>query len=125
MSSNHSKIGDVSPANGIDTKRPDKLTRQQLRELEAKEKTRGQKILDLIIVLLPIVCGIVAVCEYLFIPDNSPNDNPNTYLGVLCVFITAYVLYNIYAIIKNTRGDKNVYEKIRYKAPLYSALFLV
>ena len=125
MSSNHSKIGDVSPANGIDTKRPDKLTRQQLRELEAKEKTRGQKILDLIIVLLPIVCGIVAVCEYLFIPDNSPNDNPNTYLGVLCVFITAYVLYNIYAIIKNTRGDKNDYEKIRYKAPLYSALFLV
>lgn len=34
-----------------------KLTRQQLRDLEAREKTTGQKVLDSIIVVLPVVCG--------------------------------------------------------------------
>ena len=33
------------------------LTRQQLKELEQREKTRGQKILDLVIMLLPVICG--------------------------------------------------------------------
>ena len=101
------------------------LTRQQLKDLEARDKSKLQKTLDLLIMVLPIICGIIAICEYKFIPDNSPNENPNTYLGLLIILIGAYVLYLAYAGIKNARNDKTVLEKIRYKAPLYSALFLL
>lgn len=109
----------------IDTSQLDKLTRQQLKELEEKEKTRGQKIFDAIICVLPIVCGGISVWEYLMVPDNSPNANPNTYLGMLLILITAFVFYLAFGFIKKLRGDKTVMDKIRYKAPLYSALFLL
>lgn len=102
-----------------------KLTRQQLRELEEKEKTRGQMILDWIIMILPIVCGAAAILEYLLIPDGSPNDNPYTYVGVILVFICAYLIYFLFAIVKKLTGDKNVMDKLRYKAPLFSVLFLL
>lgn len=115
----------MASGKNIDTSQLDKLTRQQLRELEEKEKTRGQKILDGIICILPIVCGGISVWEYLMIPDNSPNANPNTYLGFLLILIAAYVLYLAFGFIKKLRGDKTVMDNIRYKAPLFSALFLL
>lgn len=101
------------------------LTRQQLKDLEARDKSKLQKSLDLLIMVLPILCGIVAICEYQFIPNNSPNENPNTYLGLLIILIVAYVLYLAFAGVKNMKNDKTILEKIRYKAPLYSALFLL
>lgn len=109
----------------IDSSQLGKLTRQQLRELEEKEKTLGQKILYWIINILPIICGIVAVLEYKLIPDNSPNDNPNTYLGFLFVLIGAFVIYLLFATIRKFAGDKTVLDKLNYKAPLFSALFLL
>lgn len=102
-----------------------KLTRQQLRELEEKEKTRGQKILDWIIMVLPCICGIAAVLEYQMVPDGSPNSNPNIYLGVLLILICAYILYGIFAFAKKIGGDKLILDKLRYRAPLFSALFLL
>lgn len=102
-----------------------KLTRQQLRDLEAKKKSRAQKILDLIIVLLPIICGGVAILEYLLIPDNSPNDQPQNYLILLCALILAYIIYQIICIIKRIKGDKATIDKMRFRAPLFSALFLL
>lgn len=103
----------------------DKLTRQQLRELEEKQKTRGQKFLDLIIVLLPIVCGLIAMAEYHFVPDNSSNSNPMTYMGALVLFVLAYIAYMAFAGIKKAMGDKTVFDKVRYRAPLFAALFLL
>ncbi|MBP1581093.1 MAG: ABC transporter permease [Oscillospiraceae bacterium] len=103
----------------------DKLTRQQLKELEQREKTRGQKFLDLIIVLLPIVCGCVAMAEYHYVPNNSPNANPMTYMGFLILLVCLYIAYMVFATVKNGMGDKTVWEKIRYKAPLFAVLFLL
>ena len=108
-----------------DTTQLDKLTRQQLRELETKEMTQAQKVMEFIIMCLPLVCGLVAVLEYRLIPDNSMNRNPNTYLVALILFILMYVLYGAYAGFKRWKGDKTVYERLRYKAPLFSALFLL
>ncbi len=101
------------------------LTRQQLRELEEKEKTRGQKILDGIIMILPLVCGGVAVLEYWMIPNGSPNKNPYTYVWFLGVLIAAYVIYFIAALAKKAYRDKTVLDQLRYRAPLFSALFLL
>ena len=112
-------------SSSTDTRRLDKLTRQELRELEEREKTRGQKILDGIIMILPVVCGIAAVLEYLVIPDGNSNENPNTYLGVLVVLICLYIIYGVIAVGKRFKGDKPVFDKLRYRAPLFSALFLL
>ena len=49
------------------------LTRQQLKELEEKEKTRSQKILDFIVMILPVICGFIAIIEYWEVPNGSPN----------------------------------------------------
>ena len=108
-----------------DTTQLDKLTRQQLRELETKEKTPAQKVLEFIIMCLPLVCGVVAILEYQLVPDNSMNRNPGTYLVALILFILMYVLYGTYAGFKRWKGDKTVYVRLRHKAPLFSALFLL
>lgn len=76
------------------------LTRQQLKELEQKEKTRGQKILDLVIMLLPVICGFIAVIEYWEVPNGSPNSHPYTYVWAVAAFMTAYALYALAAGIK-------------------------
>lgn len=107
------------------SEKPKKLTRQQLHELEKKEKTRTQKIMDIVIMALPAVCGVIAILEYLFIEDDSPNNNPNAYLGVLVLLIAAYILYALVSAVQYFRGNKTAVDKLRYKAPLFSALFLL
>lgn len=101
------------------------LTRQQLRELETKEMTPIQKLFELIILLMPNLCGAAAILEYLLIPNNSANKNPYTYLVLLILCIALYNVYGVYAGIKRCKGDKTVYDKLRYRAPLYAALFLL
>ena len=104
---------------------PGKLTRQQLKELETKEMTPLQRFFELIIMILPLACGIIAILEYKLIPDKSMNLNPNTYLWVLIGLVIAYNVYGWYSAYKRIKGDKSVYEKLRYRAPLFSALFLL
>ena len=102
-----------------------KLTRQQLKELEAKEMTPVQRFFELVIMILPFVCGIVSIAEYKLIPDNSMNRNPNTYFWFLVILLGAYVVYGAYAAVFYALGKKGVQEKLRYRAPLFSALFLL
>ena len=94
------------------------LTRQQLKELEQREKTRGQKILDLVIMLLPVICGFIAVIEYWEVPNGSPNSHPYTYVWAVAAFMTAYALYALAAGMKYRKGDKRTAEDLRYRAPL-------
>lgn len=109
----------------MDNKEVKTLNRQQLRELETKQKTTFQTVLDWVIMVLPVVCGIIAILEYKLIPDGNTNKNPNTYLGALLVFIGAYVIYFLIALIQKARGNQPVFDKLRYRAPLFSALFLL
>ena len=53
-----------------ETERLASLSRQELKELEAKEKTMFQIALDWIIMVLPIICGVIAILEYKMIPDK-------------------------------------------------------
>ena len=102
-----------------------KLTRQQLKELEAKEMTPLQRFFEVIIMILPLVCGIVSILEYRLIPDKSMNRNPNTYFWFLVILVAAYAVYGLYAAVLYFMGKKGVQEKLRYRAPLFSALFLL
>jgi len=103
----------------------EKLTRQQLKELEQKEKTPLQRFFELIIMILPLACGIIAILEYQLIPNKSMNRNPNTYLVALILLVVAYNVVGWYTAYKRVKGDKTPYENLRYRAPLFSALFLL
>lgn len=94
--------------NGIDRSQLGHLTRQQLKELEEKEKTTWQKVLDWIIMILPFVCGMIAMLEYWMVPNGSPNSNPYTYVGFLAVLISAYLIYFAFSLIQRLRGNKSV-----------------
>ena len=108
-----------------DSQKNSGLTRQELRELESKEKTDAQRLAEKVILFFPNVCGLIAVSEYMLIPDNSMNRNPYTYLGFLILMMIFYNGYGAAAGIRYLQKDKGLYEKFRYRAPLWSALFLL
>ena len=112
-------------SNTNETKQVQTLTRQQLLNLERKKKTRFQRWMDLIICLLPFVAGLIAVLEYTKIPDNSRNANPGVYLGFLYILIAAYAVYCAVSTVVLLKGNRDVIDKQRYRAPLFTALFLL
>ena len=69
---------------------PQQLTRQQLKDLERKELTPIQRFFELIIMILPLFCGLIAIAEYTMIPDKSRNANPGVYLTCLIILVFAY-----------------------------------
>ena len=103
----------------------DKLTRQLLKELETRELSPLEKLLNGVIYVLPVFCGMVAVAEYQLIPDNSINQNPQVYLIGLLICIALYTLCAVAAAVWSLRGDKTPYEKLLYWSPLCAALFLL
>ena len=113
----------VTNESKMDMKQLESLTRRQLKELEEKEKTPVEKVMEFIIMILPIICGGVALLEYLLIPDLAMNRNPMYYVYVLLFFIALYVVALGFVMIKKSK-EKKYYEKLRYRAPLFSALFL-
>lgn len=100
------------------------LTRRQLKELEEKEKTPAQKLREAVIMILPLICGLIALLEYLLIPDNSRNAKPWSYVWVLCIAMAAYLVWLIFSRVKKQMGEPRFYEKLRYEAPHVSVLFL-
>ena len=108
-----------------DTKQVQTLTRQQLLNLERKKKTRFQRWMDLVICLLPFLAGVIAVLEYTRIPDNSRNANPFVYLTFLYILIGAYTVYCAVSTVILLKGNRDVIDKLRYRAPLFTALFLL
>lgn len=108
----------------VDAAELGKLTRSQLKKLETKEKTAWQKTLEAITLALPVLCGLVAIAEYVILPNNSRNYSPYAYLYVLGIAIAAYIVYLLVGIIRKAKGNTTIYEKVYYRAPLFSALFL-
>ncbi|MGM9588584.1 MAG: ABC transporter permease [Faecousia sp.] len=111
--------------NMTDTNNLQNLTRKQLLELERKKKTRLQLWLDLIIWLLPFAAGVVAILEYTLIPDNSRNANPGVYTVFLYLLMAAYAVYCVISVMVLNRGNRDMIDKQRYRAPLFTALFLL
>ena len=109
----------------VETANDGKLTRQQLKELETKEMTPIQRVFEAVIMILPLICGVISILEYQMVPDKGTNRNPQVYFGFLVMLVSAYVIYGIYAAVCYALNRKGVYEKLRFKAPLFSALFLL
>ena len=83
-------------SNAPDTNQLQNLTRAQLKELEQKQLTPVQRFFELIIMILPLVCGLIAILEYTLIPNNSRNANPGVYLTFLIFLVVAYNVWGWY-----------------------------
>ncbi len=102
-----------------------KLTRQQLMELESREKTPREKLIDAVISLLPVLCGAGALLEYVLLPDADPNPMPHLYTGLLALAVTAYTVALLIGALRVKSGNKKIFQYLRYKAPLYAVLLLL
>ena len=108
-----------------DAKSSNKLTRAQLMELEERDKTPREKLMDAIITFLPIAALVLGLAEYLLIPDCNPNPMPHMYTCVLAALLAIYVVMFVVAKIKEKKGDKDMIRKLRYNAPLYTVIMLI
>lgn len=97
-----------------------KITRYELLELEAKPKTKIQSIFDYIICFLPVFMGFVALAEYYYVPCPKPNKNPEIYTLFMGVHVAAFTIALIISFFY-----KPLFNKIRYKAPLYTLVFFI
>ena len=102
------------------------LTRQQLQELEEREKSPLRKALDLAITLLPLAAGVGAILEYQLLPDSFANPKPGTYLGFLALLVGLYGLSWLWGTaVLAVKKDRQGWQKTLYCAPLYTVLFLL
>lgn len=108
-----------------DAKSRSKLTREQLMELEERVKTPRQKFFDKVFLALPIIMFAVALAEYNLLPDVNPNPMPYLYTGFLAVLGAVYIVLLVAGIIFYVKGNKKLLRRLRYKAPLYTALLVV
>lgn len=96
------------------------LTKEELFELESVPKTKVKVIKDYLICFLPIIVGIVCLLEYYLVPNYELNTNTNVYGlfigGLIALFFVAFLIS-----LKN----KRIFNKIRYKSPFYSVVFLL
>ena len=100
-----------------------RLTRRELKELEEKEKTSIQKVMEVVLMILPLVCGVIAILEYMLLPDQSRNKNPMYYVYVLVIFMFIYFCCGLMAAYNKWKGNKVFYEKVRFAAPLRCSFF--
>ena len=96
-----------------DAKSSNKLTREQLMELEERDKSPRQKLFDKIITSLPILMAIVALVEYLILPDLNPNPMPHMYTCLMAGVLALYTCSVIVGIVKEKMGDKKLIRKLR------------
>lgn len=108
-----------------DAKSAGKLTRDQLMELEEKDKTPRQKMIDKIITMAPVFMMIAALAEYLLLPDMNPNPMPHMYTCVMAAVLIIYVINVMIAIVKEKKEDKKLIRRLRHRAPLYTVILLI
>ncbi len=94
--------------------------------MEQKKKSRAQHILDAAILLLPAASGLLAMAEYRYLPDVRANPNSVIYsIVLLCLiglYLGALILGSVCAAgLRRPR----LLRALRYRAPLYSVLFLL
>lgn len=100
------------------------INRQKLLKLEKKDKTAFEKTVDVVVLLLPFVCGGLALLEYCCVPEKTSNPFPERYAIFIVGLICLYGLFLAVSIIKDKMDDFTLLVKARYYAPLYSGVFL-
>lgn len=97
------------------------LTRERLIELETRPKTKKQKILDIIKLILPTIMGLVSVFEYISYP-NFKNDaiQTNVYVVFIWSLLILYTCFFVFSFF-----NKKIKARLTYKAPFYAFVFFL
>ncbi|MBQ6773494.1 MAG: ABC transporter permease subunit [Synergistaceae bacterium] len=96
------------------------LTRERLAELESRPRTPARIFCDYIICLTPVIFGLLAMAEYLYVPNLKGNNSTNTYTYFLLVLILIAGAFFITSIF-----SRKVFYVLRYKAPFYAFVFVL
>ena len=95
----------------------------ELRRLERGPRSKGDRVLDGFICLLPTLVGIAAILEYLYVPNLSGNIITWTYVYFMGILVAGALIAFAASCV-----SERAFEAVRYKAPfltLVFALFLV
>lgn len=96
------------------------LTKEQLMEIEKKPKGKLNRVVNYIILFLPVVSLIVALLEYYYIPNFGDNTITDVYGIFLGVQVIIFVFLGIVSLF-----IKSLYYKVRYIAPLVTFIYLL
>ena len=96
------------------------LTKEELLEMESLPKTKLDVIKDYLICFLPIIIGILCLLEYYFVPNYGMNTITNIYGGFIGTLIAVFLIMFLISL-----KNKLIFNKLRYKAPFYCAVFLL
>jgi len=107
-----------------DAKSRAKITREQLMELEQKEKTPAQLARDMLVTLLPLIAFIASQLEYWLVPNKYRNANPERYTILLLIPIAIYMIRWVISRVRYRGGDKKLYWRILHMAPLWTAVYV-
>lgn len=108
--------------NEIDTSA---LTKDQLWELEQNNYSKGKKIWDVIISVLPALGCAIALLEYYLIPDKYNNNNPERYTILLLIPVIIFFFLWIRAMLNYMKGNKQKFAKMRHSAPFMTAIYIL
>ena len=122
---NMNRISTQNMKNSAVIKQQETMTKDELWELERSRRSRGQDILDFVISALPFVGVVIALCEYLFVPNKYPNQNPERYIVFLLVFIIIYAVRWINSIILYRKGNRQSFARVRHSAPFLTAIYIL
>lgn len=95
-----------------------KLTKEEVIRLESKPRNKAYERFKLI---LPIIAGLLAIFEYIYLPDHSPSAvKTNLYNGFLWILLGIYGLALVISIKR-----ESLRERLVYKSPFYTFVFLL
>ena len=95
-----------------------KLTKKEVIKLESKPRNKTHERFRLI---LPIIAGLLAIFEYIYLPDHSPSaTKTNLYNGFLWILLGIYGI----ALVVSFKKD-SLRERLVHKSPFYTFVFLL
>lgn len=96
------------------------ITKQDLLEFERAPKTKVEVLVDYLICFLPTLVGTLCLLEYYLLPNHELNTITNIYGVFIGIFVSLIFLAFIMSFV-----NKAVFNKLRYKAPFISFIFLL
>lgn len=102
----------------VDNNSNQKLTKEELIKLESRPRNKAYDIFKLI---LPIIAGLLAIFEYIYLPDHNPiAAKTNLYNGFLWILLGIYGLALIISFKK-----ESLRERLIYKSSFYTFVFII
>lgn len=96
------------------------LTRERLAELESRPRTPLRVFMDYVICFMPVIFGLLALAEYIYVPNLKGNKSTSTYTYFLAILIATAGIYFVMSLF-----SKKIFLVLRYKAPFYSFIFVL